>query len=236
MSRRIWELDALRGLCILGMILVHLVYDIRELYGLADFAYPAIFSFVMQWGSVLFLLISGICVTLGHHPVRRGLAVFGCGMLCSLVTAGMYWLGFQGRGIVIWFGILHCLGVCMLLWPWLGRLPNWVLGALALLLLALGYWFRSLTVAAPWLFPLGLTTAEFASSDYFPLLPNLGWFLIGALLGRTAYRQGEGLLPRFPAGAAPVRFLTWCGRQSLLLYLLHQPVLAGLLELYVLAR
>ena len=108
MSRRIWELDALRGLCILGMILVHLVYDIRELYGLADFAYPAIFSFVMQWGSVLFLLISGICVTLGHHPVRRGLAVFGCGMLCSLVTAGMYWLGFQGRGIVIWFGILHC--------------------------------------------------------------------------------------------------------------------------------
>ena len=80
MSRRIWELDALRGLCILGMILVHLVYDIRELYGLADFAYPAIFSFVMQWGSVLFLLISGICVTLGHHPVRRGLAVFGCGM------------------------------------------------------------------------------------------------------------------------------------------------------------
>lgn len=149
MSRRIWELDALRGLCILGMILVHLVYDIRELYGLADFAYPAIFSFVMQWGSVLFLLISGICVTLGHHPVRRGLAVFGCGMLCSLVTAGMYWLGFQGRGIVIWFGILHCLGVCMLLWPWLGRLPNWVLGALALLLLALGYWFRSLTVAVP---------------------------------------------------------------------------------------
>lgn len=120
------------------MILVHLVYDIRELYGLADFAYPAIFSFVMQWGSVLFLLISGICVTLGHHPVRRGLAVFGCGMLCSLVTAGMYWLGFQGRGIVIWFGILHCLGVCMLLWPWLGRLPNWVLGALALLLLGAG--------------------------------------------------------------------------------------------------
>ena len=44
MSRRIWELDALRGLCILGMILVHLVYDIRELYGLADFAYPAILS------------------------------------------------------------------------------------------------------------------------------------------------------------------------------------------------
>ena len=76
MSKRIWELDAARGLCILGMVLVHLVYDIRELYNLADFAYPAIFSFVMHWGSVLFLLISGICVTLGHHPVMRGLVVF----------------------------------------------------------------------------------------------------------------------------------------------------------------
>ena len=38
MRKRIWELDALRGLCILGMVLVHLVYDIRDLYGLADFA------------------------------------------------------------------------------------------------------------------------------------------------------------------------------------------------------
>lgn len=190
----------------------------------------------MQWGSVLFLLISGICVTLGHHPVRRGLAVFGCGMLCSLVTAGMYWLGFQGRGIVIWFGILHCLGVCMLLWPWLGRLPNWVLGALALLLLGAGLLVPEPYGGRPLALSPGPDDGEFASSDYFPLLPNLGWFLIGALLGRTAYRQGESLLPRFPAGAAPVRFLTWCGRQSLLLYLLHQPVLAGLLELYVLAR
>ena len=72
MRKRIWELDALRGLCILGMVLVHLVYDIRDLYGLADFAYPAVFTFVMHWGSVLFLLISGICVTLGRHPVKRG--------------------------------------------------------------------------------------------------------------------------------------------------------------------
>ena len=124
----------------------------------------------------------------------------------------------------------------MLLWPWLGRLPRSALGLLAALLLAAGYGFRSVTVPVPWLFPLGLTTAEFASSDYFPLLPNLGWFLAGALLGRTVYRKGESLLPRAPSGAAPVRFLAWCGRQSLLLYLLHQPVLAGILELYVRLR
>lgn len=234
MRKRIWELDALRGLCILGMVLVHLVYDIRDLYGLADFAYPAVFTFVMHWGSVLFLLISGICVTLGRHPVKRGLVVLGGGMLCSLVTAGMYGLGLQDRSIIIWFGILHCLGICMLLWPGLSRLPSWALGGLALVLLALGYWFQTLTVPVTWLFPLGLTAPGFASSDYFPLLPNLGWFLVGAFLGRTGYRRKESLLPQFPAEARPVRFLSWCGRQSLFIYLLHQPVLAGLLELYVL--
>lgn len=102
------------------------------------------------------------------------------------------------------------------------------------MLLALGYWFQTLTVPVTWLFPLGLTAPDFASSDYFPLLPNLGWFLVGAFLGRTGYRRKESLLPQFPAEARPVRFLSWCGRQSLFIYLLHQPVLAGLLELYVL--
>lgn len=236
MKKRIWELDALRGLCILGMVAVHFVYDLRELYGLASFPYPAAFSFVMHWGAVLFLLISGICVTLGHHPVKRGLVVLGGGLLCSLVTAGLYWLGLQGRSIVIWFGILHCLGLCMLLWPWLQKLPNWALALLAAALLGLGYRFRGLTVTAPYLFPFGLTTAGFTSSDYFPLLPNLGWFLVGALLGRTAYRTGATLLPRAPAHAAPLRFLCWCGRQSLWIYLLHQPVLTGIFELYLLLR
>lgn len=233
MNRRIWELDALRGLCILGMVVVHFVYDLRDMFGLADFAYPGIFLFIMNWGSVLFLLISGICVTLGSHPVRRGLIVFGCGMVCTLVTGGMYLTGLQGRGIVIWFGILHCLGLCMLLWPLAKRLPNWGLAVAAVALLALGYWFRTLTVQAPFLFPLGLTAPGFTSSDYFPLLPNLGWFLLGALTGRTLYRRKQSLFPRIPSGAAGVRFLSWCGRQSLLIYLLHQPVLFGLFSLYL---
>ena len=236
MKRRIWELDAFRGLCILCMVLVHLVYDLRELYHVVDFSYPALFTFVMTWGSVLFLLLSGTCVTLGHHPIRRGLIVFGCGMLCSAVTGGIYLLNLQGRDILIWFGILHCLGVCMLLWPVFRRLPNWGLLLTAALLLALGYWFRTLRVEAGWLFPLGLIRRDFASSDYFPLLPNLGWFLLGALLGRTLYRKQETLFPRFPAQAAPIRFLSWCGRQSLFIYLLHQPILAGAFELYFLLK
>lgn len=235
-SSRIWELDALRGVCILGVIVVHFVYDLKELYAIFSFEYPALFAFVMQWGSVLFLLISGICVTLGHHPVKRGLVVFGGGMLITAVTVGMYLLGLQGPGIIIRFGILHCLGICMLLWPLMERLPNPVLVILGAVLLGLGYWFRTFYIDAVWLFPIGLMAPAFSSADYFPLMPHLGWFLLGAVLGRTAYKEKASLLPKVNPKNPLVRFFSFCGRQSLLIYLLHQPILSGLLELWLLLR
>ena len=234
MKKRIWELDAFRGLCILGMIAVHLVYDLVELYALVDWTYPPFFSLIKNWGGALFLLLSGICVTLGSHPVKRGLLVFGCGMLCTLATAGMYWLDYAGKDIVIYFGVLHCLGLCMVLWPLFKRLPAWTLAALGAGLAALGLWMGTVTVSTHLLVPLGLTYPGFGSSDYFPLLPNLGYFLVGAFLGKTLYRKQETLLPRINPENPLVRFLGWCGRMSLFIYLLHQPVLTGLMELYVL--
>ena len=112
----------------------------------------------------------------------------------------------------------------------LRRLPTGVMAVLGLVLVVLGYWFRTFQVEAAWLFPLGLTAPGFSSSDYFPLLPHLGWFLLGAVLGRTAYREKQTLLPRVNAQAAPIRFFSWCGRMSLFLYLGHQPVLYALVS------
>ncbi len=235
-ANRIWELDAFRGLCVLGMVLVHLVFDLVELYRIVDWSYPAAFSFVKDWGGVLFLLVSGICVTLGSHPVKRGILVFLCGLLCTAVTGGMYLLGMSGRAIIIWFGVLHCLGVCMLLWPLTKKLPTWALGALGLILVLVGLGIRDVRLETDILAPLGLYSRRFFSSDYFPLLPNLGWFLLGAVLGRTVYRKKETLLPRVNPRNVLVRILCWCGNKSLLIYLLHQPVLAGVFELVLLLR
>ena len=229
MKKRIWELDVLRGICILGMVAVHFVYDVVELYGLADWDLPALFLFVQKWGGVLFLLISGICVTLGRRSVRRGAIVFACGMICTAVTWGMYRLGFSGKGIVIWFGVLHCLGVCMLLWPVFKRLPWWGLLAVGAVLIGLGFFFSADPfVETKLLMPLGLYWRGFVSSDYFPLCPNLGFFLLGAVLGRTLYRKQETLLPMVNEKTAILRFLSACGRHSLWIYLLHQPVLSGI--------
>ena len=233
MKKRIWELDVLRGICILAMVAVHLVFDLVYIYGvltLAGFG-QWLFNLLTQWGGVLFLLISGICVTLGSHPVRRGLTVFGCGMVCTLATCLMYWLGFMDQSVIIYFGVLHCLGVCMLLWPLLKRLPAWALGILGVLLAAVGLYLPNLRVDTPWLIPLGLMYPGFASSDYFPLLPNLGFFLLGTVLGLTLYRKKQTLLPKVNEKNFMVRFFSVCGKWSLFIYLLHQPLITVALEL-----
>lgn len=232
MKKRIWELDVLRGVCILGMVAVHLIYDLQTFFSLPFLADSQLFAIIKQWGGVLFLLISGICVTLGSHPVRRGLIVFACGLICSAVTAGMYFLNMADKSIIIYFGVLHCLGVCMLLWPLLKRLPVWALGLLGLGLTVLGLWISgNVVVDFPWLIPLGLVPGDFASSDYFPLLSNLGFFLVGAFLGKTLYRKKETLLPRVNPANPVLAFFTLLGKWSLPVYLLHQPVITGLLYL-----
>lgn len=151
-------------------------------------------------------------------------------MACTAVTAGMYLLGMAGRGVIIWFGVLHCLGVCMLLWLPAKKLPTWALAALGAALVAAGWYLRGQIFSFPWLMPLGFTFPGFASSDYFPLMPNFGYFLLGAAAGRLLYPERKSLLPGRETGLT--RFFCRCGRHSLLIYLLHQPLLSLGCELY----
>ena len=237
MTKRIWELDALRGICVLGMLIVHFVYDLTELYRLVSWQPGDTFAWVQRWGGVLFLLLSGICVTLGRRSVRRGLIVFGCGLLCTAVTVGMYRLGLSGNGIQIYFGVLHCLGVCMILWPVFRRLPWWALLSLGIGIIVTGLWvFEPMRVSYPWLLPLGIQPGGLITSDYFPLFPNLGFFLLGSALGKTLYRRQQSLLPRVNDRNFLLRFLQLCGRQSLWIYLLHQPVFSGLFALLTMGK
>lgn len=229
-KERIWELDALRGVSILGVIVIHLLFDLQVLWGLNLLENRAV-SFVMTYGGVIFVVLSGLCATLGSRSLRRGVVVLAAGLLITAVTWTMARLGLAGDSAVIRFGVLHLLGVCMILWPLFRRLPWWGLAALGAALAILGLWFGTFRVETAWLFPLGLRTPEFTSADYFPLFPHLGWFLLGSALGKTLYREKRSLLPRFPSRTAPVRFFRWCGRQSLWLYLLHQPVIFGLVAL-----
>lgn len=230
-SRRIWELDALRGAAILWVILLHLCYDLDAFYGMQTLEHPVL-RWTMAWAGEMFVILSGICATLGSRPLRRGGIIFGCAMVITGVTWAMAQLNFAGEDMVIRFGVLHLLGVCMAFWPLAGKLPTWMLAVLGTVIVALGLWFETFTVELPWLFPLGLTTATFSSGDYFPLAPFLGWFFLGAVAGRLLYEKKCTYFPHFPTEHPLIRFFLWCGRRSLLLYLLHQPVIFLILRVF----
>ena len=233
---RIWELDAFRGIAILAVILIHLLFDLRYFLGLSLGYDNTVFQFVKQYGGVVFVVLSGICVTLGRRSFRRGLIVFGCAMAVTLVTLAMVWLGLDSGSVVVRFGVLHLLGIACCAgrccggcppgpwWPSAFRWWDWATGS------------RPFMYRQDGSFPWGLTSAGFSSSDYFPLFPHLGWFLLGAALGRTAYREKRSLLPRVNAQCKPSRFFCWCGRMSLFLYLLHQPLLYGLVMILAALR
>lgn len=234
-KNRIWELDALRGICILGMMVVHFVFDLNEFAGLG-LTMPGWFNFCQHYGHILFILISGICATLASRSFRRGVIVFCAGLLVTGVTLFMVCVLKFNRSLSIYFGILHLLGLCMILFPLFKKLPVWALAVLGAGFVALGVWLAALEPVAV-SFPsaqglllgaIGIRPAGFYSGDYFPIFPNLGWFLLGAVLGRTAYRRRESLLPKVNADFFLLRFFRFCGRHSLWIYLLHQPVLAGL--------
>ena len=226
-NKRIWELDALRGLCILCMVLIHFFFDLEFFWGMS-LQLPSWFLFLRQYGHVLFILISGICATLASASFKRGIYVFGCGLLISYVTLfAEFFLDLSG--VQIWFGILHMLGISMMLYPLFKKFPFWLLALLGLALIGLGFWLETIKVSVPYLFPLGLRSkGVYTGSDYFPLFPGFGWFLLGAALGKSLYRKKQSLLPCIKGTAPPLRFLSFVGRHSLIIYLLHQPVIMGL--------
>lgn len=231
-QKRIWELDAFRGICILGMVVVHFLYDLIQYFPMPQLSQSQLFRFVMQWGGVLFILLSGICANLGHHPIRRGLVVLLGGVICFGVTFAMYKLGFAHRRLVIYYGVLHFLGTCMLLWPVLSLLPTWAMAAAGIVVAATGLYFQTHYLTGNWATViLGLPPRNFATSDYFPLFPYLGFFLLGGALGRVLYPNKATLFPKVNPQHFLIRFLTLCGNYSLLIYLLHQPLITGLMLL-----
>jgi uncharacterized membrane protein len=209
------------------------MYDLSTLYNIIDWQYPVWFAFIKRWGGILFILLSGTCATLGRRSVRRGLVVFGCGLVISAVTYGMYRYGFH-KSIIIYFGVLHCLGTCMILWWIFKRFPGWLLAVLGVAMVVVGFYLDTIYPADNlWLMPLGILPPTFSTSDYFPLLPNLGWFLLGAVMGRIVYRKKQTLLPMVNPKNPIVRFFSFLGRHSLWIYLIHQPLISGICMLFI---
>ena len=241
-AQRIWEIDFLRGLAIILMVGYHLLFDLGEFRGIKRFLgfstdlSSAVWTAAQYFFAGLFVVLSGTSSTLSRNNVRRGLRLLAVALALTLGTYLIaVWLHFFDPADTIIFGILHCLAVSMLLYgavfKKVSAAANALCGAavmgLAALLPIVG---KAFSIRSNWLIPFGLPSQSFSSLDYFPLIPWFGVFLIGVALGKSVYASKRSLLP----WRLPGTFVNAAGRHSLLIYIVHQPVIMGVL--YVLGR
>lgn len=222
------------------MVFYHGCYNLAEIFRL-DF--PFFYSWPMQFLQLLiagdFIFISGAVSRYSRSNLKRGLQIFGCGMALTVVTAVVI------PGQIVRFGVLHLLGFSMVFFALTRKLLDRLHPTAGLLLCTavfLGTYFAASgyigfpplaaplppgLYATPFLFWLGLPGPGFFSSDYFPVFPWLFFFLAGSYCG-VFLKQG-----RFPGWVyrPHVRWLSGVGRHTLLIYMLHQPVLYGVMTL-----
>ena len=234
---RYWEVDTLRGVAVVLMIFFHLMWDLSYFGGLELAMSSAPWQRFARGIGTTFTVILGVSLVLSReragHAVGfqtyllRGGKVFGLGLVITLVT---YLLLRQGAVV---FGILHMLGFCIVaaypFLPYRRRHASLIFG---LVLIGLGLYLNRQVSSTPWLIWLGITQAGRGMFDYYPVLPWFGVALVGVYAGHALYPDGlrHFALPDF-SRTPVIRELSFLGRHSLLIYLIHQPILLGILFL-----
>jgi uncharacterized membrane protein len=234
---RFWEVDFLRGWAIVLMVLFHSVFDLNY-FGVYEVEISSgIWFYLARFTASLFLLLVGVSLVLSYSRakllgeedrfrfrlLKRGIWIFGLGLGITLVTYLLI-----GKGFIV-FGVLHLIGISLLLaYPFL-RL-HWQNFIFGLFFIAGGLYLQTVSVEFPWLIWLGLAPRNFYSLDYVPIFPWFGVVLMGMGLGDLLYRGYRRKIDLPDLTDSPfVRWLTFLGRNSLAIYLIHQPVLLALL-------
>ena len=222
MRRRFDVMDAWRTAAIVLMVAYHFLYDLY-IFGIisANQLFSTPLNVLERFICCSFILLAGASARFSRNNLRHGLTVLAAGLAVEI--------GAAVAGQTIRWGVLMLLGSSMVIWHFLGkglqRLPGWSAAAgSGVLFFAFGWWTKRAAVSAGWLYPLGFTAPGFFSADYFPLLPWFFLFLIGTALGGWCleHRENRILTASLPGA------LTWPGRHSLIIYVLHQPILYGI--------
>lgn len=242
-KKRLDLLDTIRGIVLVSMIIYHAVWNMVYIYGMNWKWYRSYGAYLWQQSICwTFILLSGFCFSLGKRHLKSGLMVFGGGLVVTAVTL----LVMPENRVV--FGVLTCIGSCILILTFsekgLRKIPAEAGVVISFLLFLImkninnGYlglgemrflelpkgWYQNYVTAY-----FGLPFRGFYSTDYFSLFPWLFLFITGFYLYKIVekyhiFKKGfwQISIPAF----------SFLGRHSLLIYLLHQPVIYGIQELF----
>ena len=235
-------IDLLRGALFILVIIYHIFFDLIYMFGMSMPWYSGTPENILQTVSAGgLILISGISCNFSGSNLKRGARIFAWGMLITVSTLALELLGIH---VFVWFGILHLLGASgMLVGAFEDKLWNKIPPALGVAASALLYaltfginrgfvgFFGIPLIKLPaelyafrgleW---LGIVSKGFSSSDFFPIFPHFFLFLFGYYIWKI-FKIPDRFLS---AKLAPINFV---GRHTLIIYVLHQPILYGLLWL-----
>lgn len=260
-GQRIWEIDFLRGFFFFGVILYHFAWDFTF--------FPTLFSNWYEMSSIYvglnslsricneilrkdymiyfvnffsggFLFITGVSCSLSHSNLLRSIKISLVALLITLVT----YLGSitTGDDMTIIFGILHCMGLSLLIYSIFElickyikiKISPWVLLIIGLGMTGYGMYIEYATVyrvystamLTPSIFMKVILGFAYTYNDDFGLLPNMGKILVGIAIGKWLYdgkRGKKSVLPKLDGKwNKPVCLI---GRHTFLVYIIHQPII-----------
>jgi len=242
------KIDILRGLCLISMIIYHAVWDLVYIYGVDWMWYRSDWAFVWQQSICwTFIFLSGFCLPMGTHSVRRGIEIFIAGGVITAVTL----IVMPDRPII--FGVLTFIGSCVM---FVGVINKFIYKKISLIPAVIGMVVNFLLFAFTYsvnsgivgffggeliLIPsilyhnyfttfLGFPQSGFFSTDYFSIVPWIFLFVTGYFAYFIVMNMSEGqnrLCKWMQEGRCNP--LEWMGRHSLLIYMLHQPIVYGVL-------
>jgi len=243
--QRFWEIDMLRGVAIVMMVIFHLLWDLWSFRIMPDLVlYAGFWKYFQRTTAISFLILVGVSLTVSYRRerekaggaqsawekfLRRGLRIFGIG-LCFTIFGMVSGYANVDIGYVD-IGILHLIGIAiMVIYPLLGY--RWINLILWVLFVIVGGFVQRIELSHNWLVYFGLHTSNYYPLDYFPIFPWLGVVLLGVFLGNTFYgKHGRMILLPDWGELPPVRLLRFLGRHSLIIYVIHQPLMIAILYL-----
>lgn len=241
LNERFWEVDSLRGLAVVSMICYHFLFDLA-FFGVLSLDVSSGFPwFFARVTASTFIFLMGVSLTLSSSRSKlsgryvhkslfkkyfmRGCRIFLLGLFITMIT----WIFIPQEFII--FGILHFIGISIILaYPFLKR--RYLSLAVGIMIIITGIYLQTLTFDFSWLMWLGFIPNSLNTVDYFPLFPWFGIVLLGIFFGGMLYKnyKRQFYLPDLSNNYL-IKGSTFLGRHSLVIYLIHQPIIIVVLYL-----
>ncbi|MDL2311189.1 DUF1624 domain-containing protein [Peptostreptococcaceae bacterium OttesenSCG-928-C18] len=232
MKKRYNIIDLIRGFAIINMILYHLFYDLVYIFGESYDFFPSTFSSIWQNLIVTtFIVTSGIAYNFGKKNSRKFIYLLICATILSVYTIIFMKEEFIAFGVIHFFAFATL--ILILIDNFLKHINSYIGFILSMFLfvstrfitdgyigfLDMNYKLPSKLYDLKFLFWLGFPSKDFVSADYFPLIPWIFLFIAGFYIGRIFLSKK----PRLKAKSKNI--ICFVGRHSLLIYMLHQPII-----------